>query len=441
MAQATEEDGCVTIVGIGGAGGNAVAELLWRRRYGLRLLCANTDMQALGAIDARHRLRLGPQLTRGLGAGADPDIGRRAAEESMPEIVAALAGTRLCIVAAGLGGGTGTGAAPVIARAARAIGAVTIGIAIKPFRFEGVRRARVADAGAIALADATDAMVTVCNEHLFRIASQEMTMRAALAASNAIVGDSATCFAQLAAGPALKRVGTADLRAMLAEGGRTVIGHGERRSGTDRALHAARSALCNPLLESVLGSAQRLIVSVNGGDDLGLFEVEQAISWLRDHVEPGAEIAWGATTDAALDGCVRVGIAATRLVAPTRAPARTTQPAARPRAFAGPIPAPPPVESAAAAARRVMPAVPARKLEVPRPAGAPPVVVHDMAHIVPAERPSPWAGDTLILDGSFRLPDRTLARAPSRRPLDWLRKAIGEGRHAGHAVAHDRAAA
>lgn len=427
MAQRIDEDGCVTIVGVGGAGGNAVAELLWRRRHGLRLLCANTDMQALGAVDARHRLRLGRQLTGGLGAGADPDIGRRAAEEAMPEIVAALAGTRLCIIAAGLGGGTGTGAAPVIARAARAIGAVTIGIAIKPFRFEGVRRARVADAGAIALADATDALVTVCNEHLFRIASQEMTMRDALRASNAIVGDSATCFAQLASGAALKHVGTADLRAMLAEGGRTVIGHGERRSGADRALHAARSALCNPLLESVLGSAQRLIVSVSGGDDLGLFEVEQAISWLRDHVEPGAEIVWGATTDAALDGCVRVGIAATRLVAPTRAPTRAAPPAVQPRAFAVAVPAPPPVERAAAAARRVISAAPAGNLEVRRPADAPPVVVHDMARIVPGDRPAPWADDTLILDGSFRLPDRTLARAPSVRPLDWLRGATGAG--------------
>jgi cell division protein FtsZ len=427
MAHATDEDGGVTIIGVGGAGGNAVAELFWRRRHGLRLLCANTDMQALGAVDARHRVQLGCALTGGLGAGADPDIGRRAAEEAMPEIVAALAGTRLCIVATGLGGGTGTGAAPVIARAARAIGAVTIGIAIKPFRFEGVRRARVADAGAIALADATDALVTVCNEHLFRIASQEMTMRAALTASNAIVSESAACFVRLASGTALKRVGTADLCAMLAEGGRTVIGHGERRSGADRALHAAQSALRSPLIESVLGSAQRLIVSVSGGDDLGLFEVEQAISWLRDHVEPGAEIVWGATTDATLNGCVRIGIAATRLVVPTRAPAKAVSPAARPRAFAGPVPAPLPVESVAAMARRAPPTAPVRILEARRAADAPPIVVHDLAHIVPADRPSLWAGEMLILDGSFRLPDRTLAPSPSMRPFDWLRGAIGEG--------------
>ncbi|CAN5523017.1 hypothetical protein BH10PSE14_BH10PSE14_19010 [soil metagenome] len=409
MAHATDEGGGVTIIGVGGAGGNAVAELFWRRRHGLRLLCANTDMQALGAVDARHRVQLGSRLTGGLGAGADPDIGRRAAEEAMPEIVAALAGTRLCIIAAGLGGGTGTGAAPVIARAARAIGAVTIGIAIKPFRFEGVRRMRIADAGAIALADATDALVTVCNEHLFRIASQEMTMRAALTASNAIVTDSAACFARLASGAALKHVGTADLCAMLAEGGRTVIGHGERRSGTDRALHAAQSALSSPLIESVLGSAQRLIVSVSGGDDLGLFEVEQAISWLRDHVEPGAEIVWGATTDVALHGCVRIGIAATRLVAPTHAPAKAAPIAARPRAFAGPVPAPPPVERVAAAVRSAVPVAPPRLSELRRPADARPIVVHDMARILPAEGPSLWADDMLILDGSFRLPDRTLA--------------------------------
>ncbi|MDH7974985.1 cell division protein FtsZ [Sphingomonas sp. AR_OL41] len=423
MAQAQDEDSGVTIVGVGGAGGNAVAELFWQRRHGLRLLCANTDRQALDGIDARHRLQLGRRLTGGLGAGADPEIGRRAAEEAMPEIVAALTGTRLCIIAAGLGGGTGTGAAPVVARAAHAIGAVTVGIAIKPFAFEGRRRARVADAGAAALAQACDALVTVCNEHLFRVASYGTTMRDALAASNAVVSESAAGFARLAAGDALKRVGAADLCALLAEGGRTVIGHGESRRGADRAVRAARAALRNPLLESVLGSAQRLLVSISGGSDLGLFEVEEAIAWLRDQAEPTAEIMWSATTDAALDGCVRIGIVATRLVASTRA---ATAPHG---AVCNPVPALPLPEvvapSAVQPAPPVLPVAPWRAIP-PRSPGAAQTIVHDIARIIPARRHDASIADILDLDATLRLPDRALVGAGHFRPFDRVRQAIRE---------------
>ncbi len=424
MAQTTDDDGGVTIIGVGGAGGNAVAELFWQRRHGLRLLCANTDMQALDAVEARYRVQLGRELTGGLGAGADPEIGRRAAEEAMPEIVAALAGTRLCIIAAGLGGGTGTGAAPVIARAARAAGAVAVGIAIKPFGFEGRRRARIADAGAAALAEACDALVTVCNEHLFRIASYGMTMRDALAASNAIVTESAVGFARLAAGDALKRVAAADLCALLAGGGRTVIGHGEGRHGTDRALQAARAAWGNPLLESVLGSAQRLLVSVSGGDDLSLFEVEAAMAWLRDQAEPGAEIVWGATTDAALDGRVRIGIAATRLVVepvPAVAAPRDDRRA--------PLPALPQLDVVASPA---VPPAPAPVVLPPRPAWAPRIVVHDVARIIPAQRRDAGVADILVLDATLRLPDRKLARTRRARPFDWFHHAIRDVAHGAH---------
>lgn len=417
MAQTMDEDGGVTIIGVGGAGGNAVAELSWQRRHGLRLLCANTDMQALDRVDARYRVQLGRRLTSGLGAGADPEIGRRAAEEAMPEIVAALGGTRLCIIAAGLGGGTGTGAAPVIARAARAAGAVVVGIAIKPFGFEGRRRGRVADAGAIALAEACDAMATVCNEHLFRIASYGMTMRDALAASNAIVTESAVGFARLATGDALKRVGAADLCALLAGGGRMVIGHGEGRHGTDRALQAARAAWGNPLLEAVLGSAQRLLVCVSGGEDLSLFEVEAAIAWLRDQADPAAEIVWGATSDAALDGRVRIGIVATRLVEPPL-------PVAAPRDLRPDMVIAAPLPEAAALPRE--PLAPVRVVLPPRPAGAPPIVVHDIGRVIPAQRRDAPGAEILVLDATLRLPDRTRARTGHSWPFDWVRHAIGD---------------
>ncbi|MDB5709106.1 MAG: cell division protein FtsZ, partial [Sphingomonas bacterium] len=343
--------------------------------------------------------------------------------------------------------GTGTGAAPVIAAAARDMGVVTIGIAIKPFRFEGTRRARVADQGAAVFEEQADAMVTVCNEHLFRIAGADMTMRDALAASNTLVCESAGGFARLVSGAALKRVGLPDLRALLAAGGKAVIGYGEHGTGADRALHAARSALCNPLLETVMQSAGRLLVTISGGDDLRLHEVDQAVAWLRDHVEPGAEIMWGATTDPTLAGRVRIGIAATRLVAPSRVAVVVEQPVARPHrtvaapaaavpvaapapvmieapvqvaappvgerpvaatppipvAARGPIrvsvPAPPPMELAAAAARLPMPAAPA----APRP------VVLEVAAPAPLDPPTARANKgVLVLDGDYVVNDRVM---------------------------------
>ncbi|HSI19461.1 MAG TPA: cell division protein FtsZ [Sphingomonas sp.] len=452
----------VTVIGVGGAGSNAVAALLRQPDHGLRLFCANTDRQALKAVDAAHRLQLGRSLTGGLGAGADPEIGRRAAEEALPDIRRALAGTGLCIIAAGLGGGTGTGAAPVIAAAARDMGAVTIGIAIKPFRFEGTRRARIAATGAAVFEEQADAMVTVCNEHLFRIAGADMTMRDALAASNALVCESASGFARLVSGAALKRVGLPDLRALLAAGGKAVIGYGEHGSGADRALHAARSALCNPLLETVMQSAGRLLVTISGGDDLRLHEVDQAVAWLRDHVEAGADIIWGATTDAALDGRVRIGIAATRLVAPSRVAVVVDQPFARPHRAAiapaappamaaplavaapvispapvlvhrameqpgatpppvpvpsrapvhVPVPAPPPMELAAAAARQPLPAT---------------AMVVEIAEAVPA--PSRAAAGVLVLDGEYVVNDRVMrvTGRPAASLADRIYEAIEGG--------------
>ena len=426
------------------------------------VLCADTDQRALNAVEARHRLPLGRGLTAGLGTGADVELGRRAAEEAMPALLEALEGTGLCIIAAGLGGGTGTGAAPVIAAAARACGAVVIGIAIKPFGFEGKRRARTADLGAALFEEQADALVTVCNEHLFRIAAPDMTMRDALAASNALVCESANGFARLVSDVALKRVGLSDLRALLAAGGKSVMGYGEHGEGADRALHAARSALCNPLLETAMHSAGRLLVTISGGEDLRLYEVDAAIAWLGDHVEPGAEIIWGATTDATLGGRVRIGIAATRLVVPSEAAVAVEPPAVRRRAVAVPaspapaaravepalepaaipaqtvsiapsahvpaqvplepaaaiapvladpparaatraplrvpVPAPPPMELAAAAARRPVPAEP-----------VPPAAVAEIVAPAPVEPPPVRAAvDVLVLDGEYVVNDRVI---------------------------------
>jgi cell division protein FtsZ len=283
-------------------------------------------------------------------------------------------------------------------------------------------------------------MVTVCNEHLFRIAAADMTMRDALAASNALVCESASGFARLVSEVALKRVGLADLRALLATGGKSVIGYGEHGEGADRALHAARSALCNPLLETAMQSAGRLLVTISGGEDLRLYEVDAAIAWLSDHVEPGADIVWGATTDATLGGRVRIGIAATRLVAPSRV--TVEQPVAAPIAAAALAPVEPaicdpvdvavplsvpvapepsgpapsaPVVTARAPTRLAVPALPPMERaaeQALRPApDTPPVPV--MAEIVAAE-PEPIApavvraGNVLVLDREYMVNDRIM---------------------------------
>ena len=308
--QAKSDHGRLVVFGVGGAGGNAVRALLGRPDCGMTLLCANTDVQAMRAVPAANRLQLGRQITAGLGAGGRPEIGRAAAEEALPEIIEALQGASLCFIAAGLGGGTGTGAAPVIAKAARDLGILTIGVATKPFAFEGKRRARTADLGAADFRAQVDVMVTVCNQKLLGVIGRDTTLSDALRLSDSIIGESATDFALLLEEPALKRVSVADLRSLLASTGDAVIGFGERCVGWDRAANAARSALCNPLLEGLPGTARRLLVTVAGGEELTLFEVEEAITSLRANLPDGTEILWGAVLDAELAGRVRVGIIA-----------------------------------------------------------------------------------------------------------------------------------
>jgi cell division protein FtsZ len=333
-----QDEAGVTLFGVGGAGGNAVSRLFRQPQSGMKIICANTDVQALRAAPGASQLQLGRRLTMGLGAGAKPEIGRAAAREALPEINAALDGCSLCFIAAGLGGGTGTGAAPVIARAARERAILTIGIATRPFAFEGARRARTAAAGLAEFQAGVDALVVVCNENLLRVAGREARFREALDLSDAIVCDSACDFAALIAGPALKRVTIADIRSILESGpdsgGRMVIGHGERCAGSGRAALAAESALRNPLLEDVPSGARRLLVTIAGGGDLGLFEVEEAVEYLREHVHAAADLVWGAVIDPALEGRVRVGITAAGL--PPREP--VAAPATRPRSPVAPAP-------------------------------------------------------------------------------------------------------
>ncbi|MEG3085964.1 cell division protein FtsZ [Sphingomonas sp. PB4P5] len=303
----------ITVFGVGGAGGNAVRDLIAGGARGLNIVCANTDTQALRTVPPAHRLQLGRVLTAGLGAGARPEIGRAAAEEAVPEIRQALEGSSLCFIAAGMGGGTGSGAAPVIARIAREMDILTVGVATKPFAFEGKRRLAIADAALAELRPAVDALVTVCNQNLFRVIGAETTLATALARSDAIIRDSARDFALLLGGSAMKRVALADLRAMLRGSGDAMIGFGACGAGPERALHAARAALDYPLLDGMGPSATRLLVTVAGGEDLGLFEIEQAMAWLRASLPAASELVWGAVIDPALAGRVRVGVMAAAL--------------------------------------------------------------------------------------------------------------------------------
>jgi cell division protein FtsZ len=424
----------VTLFGVGGAGGNAVARLFREPAHGMKIMCANTDVQALRAAPSASQIQLGRSLTGGLGAGARSEVGRAAAQEALPEIIAALEGTSLCFVAAGFGGGTGTGAAPVIARAARERGILTIGIATKPFAFEGKRRARSAAAGVAEFEESVDALVVVCNEHLLRVAGPDTTFRGALHLSDSIVCDSATDFAALVAGPALKRLTLADIRSTLTSGGRAVIGYGERCSGRDRALRAADSALRNPLLEDAPRGAQRLLVTIAGGADIGLFEIEEAVGYLRENVHPGAELVWGSVIDPALAGQMRIGITAAGLPprdsfqeAPTpvvravvAAPAPQPVVAASAELAPEPVPAIEPEAKPALVARPVIarPA-PAARIQLPFREGKleAPVAVAAMAP-KPAESiivDRPGERDVLILNSTYSLDLDIVAEKPIGR--------------------------
>ena len=442
MQQELSLDGApgVTLFGVGGAGGNAVGHL-FRDDWGMKIVCANTDVQALRAAPSANQLQLGRLVTGGLGAGARPEIGRAAAEEALPEIIEALQGTSLCFIAAGLGGGTGTGAAPVIARAARDLGILTIGIATKPFTFEGARRARTAAAGVIELQDNVDALVVVCNQNVLRLAGPDTTFRDALLLSDSVVCESATDFAALVAGPALKRVTISDIRSTLKSGGRTVIGYGARCSGSDRALAAARSALRNPLIEDAPQGAQRMLVTIAGGADLGLFEIEEAVAYLREHVHAGADLVWGSIVDPALEGGMRIGITASGLPAQaaaaepvavpatampaTHMPAKASFVAAKAVQFAAPPAIAPALMTTPAPQPEIARAVPVAPVEmveeIEMPVAAECAALAQDALILetPAVAEPVRDRDVLILNNTYSLDldivaERPLARGPIR---------------------------
>ncbi|MBB3540718.1 MULTISPECIES: cell division protein FtsZ [unclassified Rhizobium] len=378
----------ITVFGVGGGGGNAVNNMISAGLQGVDFVVANTDAQALTMTKAERIIQLGANVTEGLGAGSQPEVGRAAAEECIDEIIDHLNGTHMCFVTAGMGGGTGTGAAPVVAQAARNKGILTVGVVTKPFHFEGGRRMRLAEQGIEELQKSVDTLIVIPNQNLFRIANDKTTFADAFAMADQVLYSGVACITDLMVKEGLINLDFADVRSVMREMGRAMMGTGEA-SGQGRAMQAAEAAIANPLLdETSMKGAQGLLISITGGRDLTLFEVDEAATRIREEVDPDANIILGATFDESLEGIIRVSVVATGIDRAINAAAgKTFQPAAkpivRPSAAVAPAPAavqpapvmqqaPKPVDTVAQAIRTAE-AEMERELEIHAPRAAAPV--------------------------------------------------------------------
>ncbi len=394
----------IMVCGVGGAGGNAVNNMIDSGLAGVDFIVANTDAQALTSSRAERIIQMGLQVTEGLGAGSQPDVGRASAEEAIEEIRDHLAGAHMCFVTAGMGGGTGTGAAPVIARTAREMGILTVGVVTKPFQFEGQRRMRIADSGIEELHKSVDTLIVIPNQNLFRVANEKTTFADAFSMADQVLYSGVACITDLMVREGLINLDFADVRAIMRDMGKAMMGTGEA-TGERRAILAAEAAIANPLLDEVsMKGAKGLLISITGGNDLTLYEVDEAASRIRQEVDEDANIILGATFDQGLEGVIRVSVVATGIDKPAgvadineqrlaeaaaerlRAQAAARQAeamhAARPAA-----PAPAPVQEAYYAAPQPAPA----QVYAPQPAPAP-VYAPQPAPVAPAayaQQPAP----------------------------------------------------
>ena len=327
----------ITVFGVGGGGGNAVNNMINAGLQGVDFVVANTDAQALTMSKAERLIQLGANVTEGLGAGSQPEVGRAAAEECIDEILDHLNGTHMCFVTAGMGGGTGTGAAPIVAAAARNKGILTVGVVTKPFHFEGQRRMRLAEAGIDELQKCVDTLIVIPNQNLFRIANDKTTFADAFAMADQVLYSGVACITDLMVKEGLINLDFADVRSVMREMGRAMMGTGEA-SGEGRAMAAAEAAIANPLLdETTMKGAQGLLISITGGRDMTLFEVDEAATRIREEVDADANIILGATFDEELEGLIRVSVVATGIDRDASAlDARHQMPASRPAAVSRP---------------------------------------------------------------------------------------------------------
>jgi cell division protein FtsZ len=350
----------ITVIGVGGGGTNAVDNMIQLNLQGVDFVVANTDAQQLMHSKADRRIQLGPHLTQGLGAGAKPEIGKLAAEEAADELARHLDGAHMVFITAGMGGGTGTGAAPVIARMARERGILTVGVVTKPFTFEGVRRAKSADVGITELQQYVDTLIVIPNQNLFRLANEKTGWKEAFKMADHVLYMGVRGVTDLMVAPGLVNLDFADIRTVMAEMGKAMMGTGESE-GENRAIRAAEAAISNPLLEDTsMAGARGLLINITGGEDMTLFEVDQAANRIREEVAEDANIIFGSAVDDALAGRIRVSVVATGIDTPLAAAAEPAAPGPRLVAVGGNAGAP-----------RAEPA----RAETPRPEAPRPVTV------------------------------------------------------------------
>ncbi len=311
LMDAYSQSAVIKVIGVGGGGGNAVQHMVNSAIEGVDFVCANTDSQALKNTNAKTVMQLGSEITKGLGAGANPVVGREAAIEDRDRIHDVIAGADMLFITAGMGGGTGTGAAPVVARAARELGILTVGVVTKPFQFEGGRRLKTAEEGILELQKNVDTLIVIPNQNLFRIANDKTTFADAFGMADQVLYSGVACMTDLMVRPGLINLDFADVRSVMRDMGKAMMGTGES-SGEGRAMQAAEAAISNPLLdETSMGGAQGLLISITGGRDMTLFEVDEAATRIREEIDADANIIVGATFDESLDGIFRVSVVAT----------------------------------------------------------------------------------------------------------------------------------
>ncbi|MEG8040435.1 cell division protein FtsZ [Sphingomonas sp. LR60] len=419
----------ITVIGVGGAGGNAIANMMRADVQGVNFLVANTDAQALKQSEAEQKIQLGAKITQGLGAGSRPEIGRAAAEETIEELGRLLEGSHMCFIAAGMGGGTGTGAAPVIAKTARDMGILTVGVVTKPFSFEGNRRSKSADAGIEELQKFVDTLIVIPNQNLFLVANANTTFKQAFEMADEVLQQGVRGITDLMVMPGLINLDFADVRSVMQEMGKAMMGTGEAE-GDDRALIAAQKAIANPLLDGVsMQGAKGVIVSITGGDDMRLLEVDEAANHIRELVDPDANIIWGSAFNPELEGKIRVSVVATGIesIGQATAPAAASAPSEPPRTFSFSAPrrtdaAPAPAAAAPAAVSAAQPVAyePTPAVPPQQPSGA---AAGAMAEGVPPANggtgidPSPAhpAEDELVLGAESLMPATPPAGDPQRR--------------------------
>jgi cell division protein FtsZ len=371
QTQHTDFSPRITVIGVGGGGTNAVDNMITANLQGVEFVVANTDAQQLMHSRADRRIQLGPHITQGLGAGAKPEVGKAAAEEAADELSRHLDGTHMVFITAGMGGGTGTGAAPVIARMARERNILTVGVVTKPFGFEGLRRARCADHGIEELQRHVDTLIVIPNQNLFRMANERTTWKEAFKMADQVLYMGVRGVTDLMMAPGLVNLDFADIRTVMAEMGKAMMGTGEAE-GENRAIRAAEAAISNPLLEDTsMAGARGLLINITGGEDLTLFEVDQAANRIREEVDEEANIIFGSAIDETLSGRIRVSVVATGIDSPSLVEHD------RPRLVAlsgGALPQPQPIP------------LPMQAMTLPAgamPAPAPTMSLHPLRHAAP----------------------------------------------------------